>query len=232
MNYDDFKATFLAALSDSGLPTFGLLSGGEVLDLRSMDRTLTVHVEPMGRQIGGPFHVTGTISWRWDALQTARTATTEEDLLATLLGREGTEHVGTERPWLRVDVKLRATLEAGKSIPMPAAKTWTRWSREAIGRLENVEPLVTEEVTRETADGHHAVLAWQGDPEISVTCNELGELRLESISVRAFQGIDLPRRWDDPELEPDDGPHEQLAAMFHRLRVALYAWGEVMDHLV
>jgi hypothetical protein len=27
-------------------------------------------------------------------------------------------------------------LEYGKSIPMPPAPTWVKWSREAIGRLE------------------------------------------------------------------------------------------------
>ena len=50
-------------------------------------------------------------------------------------------------------------------------------------------------------------------------------------SVNAFQGIDLPRKWNDSEHEPDDDPYEQLRAMFERVRAALYAWGEVMDHL-
>ena len=99
------------------------------------------------------------------------------------------------------------------------------------GRLENVERLVTEDVTRETPDGLHAILAWQGDPELKVICSPAGELRLESISVHAFQGIDLPRRWDDTDREVDEHPHKQLSAMFQRVRAALYAWGEVMDHL-
>jgi len=49
--------------------------------------------------------------------------------------------------------------------------------------------------------------------------------------VSAFQGIDLPRRRDDAEREPDTHPHEQLGAMFARAKAALHAWGEVMDHL-
>lgn len=64
-----------------------------------------------------------------------------------------------------------------------------------------------------------------------MTCNAIGELRLEAISVSAFQMIDLPRKWDDPERDPDDDPHEQLRAMFARVRAALHARGEVMDHL-
>jgi len=230
VNYDDFKAAFMSALRESGLPMIGL-TPEEVLGLRSADRTLTLGVEPIDRDMARPFHIAATISFRWDALQTARTATCEEGLLVELLGREGANDIETERPWLRVDIKLRAGLEWGKGIPMPAALTWAKWSKEALERLENIEPLVSEDVVRETEDGHHAVLAWQGDPELKVTCNALGELRLESISVSAFQGIDLPRTWDDPEREPDDDPHEQLTAMFERVRAALYAWGEVMDHL-
>jgi len=231
MNYDEFKSSFLASLKDSGLPLISAGLGEEILDLRSMDRTCTVHVEPVGRQIGGPFRVTGSISWRWDALHTARTATREEDLLTELLGREEGGEIDTERPRLRVDIRLRAGLDYGKSIPLPAAKAWAKWGREALGRLENVERLVTEETTRETPDGRLAVLGWQGDPEVKLTCNPEGELRLEAITVRAFQIIELPRQWDDPERAQDERPEEALMAMFQRIRQAMYAWGEVMDHL-
>ena len=231
VNYDEFKAAFLQSLRESRLPTIGSSPNEEVLDLHSTDRTVTVYVEPIDRDIGGRFHVRGVVSWRWDALQAARTRSTEEDLLTELLGREGSHDVETGRPWLRVDIKLRAGLEYGKSIAMPSAATWQKWGEEALGRLENVERLVDEEVTRELPDGNLAILAWQGDPEIKVTCDHLGELRLHSISVSAFQGIDLPRRWDDSEREPDDEPHDQLAKMFKRVKAALHAWGEVMDHL-
>lgn len=231
MNYDEFRAVFVETLKRSGLPPLGFVPGQETLDLRTTDRTCTTHVEPIDRDVGGPFHVSGTISWRWSALHAARTATTEEDLLAQLLGRDD-EELQTERPWLRVDIKLRAGLVVGRSLAMPKPAAWARWSREALTRLESVEPLVTADVPREVSKGHHAILAWQGDPEIHLTCTPVGELRLESITVHAFQGIDLPRRWDHPDREPDDEPHEQLAAMFRRVKAALHAWGEVMDHLV
>src|SRR5688572_5772426 len=51
VNYDELKATFLAALKESGLPAIGATPSEEILDLRSMDRTLTVYVEPMGREM-------------------------------------------------------------------------------------------------------------------------------------------------------------------------------------
>ncbi|MBL0194009.1 MAG: hypothetical protein IPQ09_07245 [Myxococcales bacterium] len=169
-----------------------------------------------------------SISFEWSALQAARAATCEEDLIAELLGDDG--GVETERPSLRVDIKLHAGLPSGKRIPMPAATVWAKWSREALARLEKVEPLIAEDAVRETPEGRLAILAWQGDPEAKITCNPLGELRLESLTVRAFQSIDLPRTWDDPAREPDEAPHAQLRAMFERVRAALYAWGEVMDH--
>jgi hypothetical protein len=231
MNYDDFKATFLEALKDSGLPTMGPQPAGEVLDLRSTERTVTVYVEPIDRDVGRPFHVSGAISWRWDALQAARTATTEEDLLTELLGQDEPESLHTELPWLRVDIKLRAGLEFGKAVPMPTREAWLRWSREATGRLEAIERLVSEERVRETTTGQLAILAWQGEPELRVLCNPAGELRLDSVTVSAFQIIHLPRAWSDSEREPDEHPYAPLAAMFRRIKAALYAWGEGMDHL-
>lgn len=230
MDYDEFKRAFLDVLRESRLPTIGPPPNEEVLDLRSTDRTLAVYVEPLDRDIGRPFHVSGKVSFRWNALQAARTRTCEEDLVAELLGDQA-RHEETERPWLRIDVSVRAGLEWGKGIPMPSQAIWTKWSREALGRLEQIERLVSDDVVREDALGYQAVLAWQGEPEVKATCNARGELRLEAISVSAFQGIDLPRKWSDSEREPDDPPHEQLRAMFDRLKAALHAWGEVMDHL-
>ncbi len=56
------------------------------------------------------------------------------------------------------------------------------------------------------------------DPEVKASCNPHGELRLEASSVSAFQGVDLPRVWNDSDREPDDDPYDQLAAMFQRVR--------------
>lgn len=225
MNYDEFTRCFLVTLRDSGLRP---LLPEERIDLRSGSRMFSIGVEPLDEEVGKPFHVVASISFEWSALQAARSATCEEDLLAQLLGDD--EGVETERPFLRVDIKLQAGLPWGKGIPMPAATVWAKWSREALARLEDIEPLISEDAVRETPEGRLAILAWQGDPEAKITCNPLGELRLESLTVRAFQGIDLPRKWDDPEREPDEAPHAQLRAMFERVRAALYAWGEVMDH--
>lgn len=230
MDYDAFKAGFLEALAESELPTIGFVPAKEELDLRALDRTCTVYVEPIGGARDQRFHVSAAISWRWGVAQTARTRSTEEDLLTQLLGREGAEGTQTEPPQLRVDISLQASLEFGKSLPMPGPEAWRAWSEEAVERLETIERLMPEEVVFETG-GLPEIRAWQGDPEIQLTCTRIGELRLESIALKAFQMIALPRSWDDPDRERDDDPRDQLAAMFRRVKAALMAWVDVMDHL-
>lgn len=231
MHYDEFRSAFLAALRDSGLLTIGPPPNEEVLDLRTTDRTVAVYVEPVGREMSAPFHISGKISWRWDALQEARTATTEEDMLTELLGREDARGRETMHPRLRVDVELRAGLEYGKSVAMPSREAWFEWRREALARLQTVERLVDGEAMREVPDDDFAVLAWLGEPQIEITCNEAGDLLLQSLSLSAFQMIGVPRTWDDPDRRPDDHPYPQLGAMFLRVKAALHAWREVMDHL-
>ena len=45
-----------------------------------------------------------------------------------------------------------------------------------------------------------------------------------------MQLIQLPRTLD-VGVEPDDGPEPQLRAMFQRIRAALMAWMQALDHL-
>ena len=228
MKYEDFKSVFMKALRASGLPIIGA-AGKETLDLHTTDRTFTIYVEPAKPRRGSPFHVSGTVSWLWDALQEARTATTEEDMLTELLGRERAGSVETERPWLRVDLKIRAGLLPETSMPMPKAATWAKWSLDVAERVHGASPLVTNAVTRETG-GKHFVLSWQGKPEVTLKMNPVGKLLLDSMSLSAFQGIDLPRHWDDPDHEGDEEPDVQLKAMFDRVKRNLAAWGECLEH--
>lgn len=230
MRYEEFKAAWNEALRDSGLPTFNL--GKETLDLGSMDRTCEVFLEPIGGQHVEPFHVTAALSWRWDVAMAARMRSTEEGLLTELLGRERSYKTRTDRPWLRVDIALHASTPYGKPLPMPTKAAWTKWVREAMGRLERIEPVIPEDNVREAKDGMLEILAWHGNPEVHAVCGPDGELKLESVELAAWQAIELPRQWDNPDRKPDEHPHRQLCEMFTRVRSALHAWMEVMDHLL
>jgi len=129
MNYDQFRALWYEILDEAGLLSFPPRPS-ETIDLGDMARMYRIFVELHRLQRAGPFHVTAELSWRWDALQTARTATREEDVLEELLGRDG-YYLVTERPWLRVDVTLRASPPLDSPLPMPAAEVWRRWVAEA-----------------------------------------------------------------------------------------------------
>lgn len=228
--YEDFKDAWGRALRDSGLPVMG--EGEESLDLLSMDRSRVVYVEPQGGQDVEPFFVSAKLAWRWDALQAARTRSTEEDMLTQLLGRATATALETEQPWLRIDITLHASLTLGKSMPMPSAAVWASWAREAHGRLKRIEPLLPDEVAAEGEGGMFQVLAWKGEPGVKVSCTPAGELRLEGVELSAWQAIQLPRHWDDSERNTDEPVDGQLAALFRRVRASLRAWMEVADHLL
>jgi hypothetical protein len=117
MRYEDFLDLWNQCLDESDLRIFGLPR--QTLDLGSMDRTYEVFVEPARRHDAEPFTITARFKWRWDALQSARTATCESDMMTELLGREDAEDIDTELPWMRLDVVLAATLEWGKAQPLP-----------------------------------------------------------------------------------------------------------------
>src|SRR5260221_651203 len=70
----------------------------------------------------------------------------------------------------------------------------------------------------------------QGAPKVELACARSGELQLEGMSVEAMQIMTLPRTLDSGE-PPDEGPAERLRDVFHRVRAALVAWSESLDHL-
>ncbi len=226
LDYDAFKAAWEAHLTESGLPVLGWPT--ETVNLRTMDRSYSVRVEPLRRDDAEPFFVSAELAWDWSALQAARTTTTEEDALEEFLERRST--IRTGKPWLRVDLVLRATLPIDQPLPMPSQKVWQAWASETMARLDNIERLLPEKDLRERKGGLIEVLAWKGDPELSVRCDAEGRLLLESVKVSAWQGLTLPRAWDDSR-KTEPGPDKQLRRMFKRLAGSLNAWSEVMDHL-
>jgi hypothetical protein len=124
-----------------------------------MNRTYEVQVHFGSSQGIKPFNVTACLSWTWDALQSARTATVEEDVLMELLGMEK-RYVNTEQPWLRVDVTLSATLPLDSPVPLPSATIWRKWVADVTARLV---PLLPTEVG--DAEQEKLLLSWRGEPE-------------------------------------------------------------------
>lgn len=229
MDYEELKDLWIRALRESGLPIGGPRPIDESLDLRSTERHCKSFVHFHER--AARFHVSAALGFRWDALQTARTLSTEEDTVRQLLGGDREQYPRTEAPWLRVDVTLRASTEWGKELTLPSVEVWRNWARETTARLENIEPLLPIEQVRENRKGNLEILAFRGDPELNVFCRPDGSLVLRGVEVAAWQAISLPRKWDDSSRKPDKGPHEQLAALFRRLKASLQGWRQALDHL-
>ena len=229
MNYQDFQRAWHEALRASGLPVIG--RGKETMCLSSLDRVYQVWVEPLGGQDAAPFHVTAELSWTWDALKVARSATIEESVLVELLAQEDAECVDTDPPWLRVDIVLRASAPYEKPISMPTPAAWAAWTKETMHRLEHIEALLPAETVRETEGGLLEVFAWKGEPQVTCQCEIGGELKLVKVELGAWDSVTLPRQWDDPDREPDSLPDAQLADLLGRVKASLYAWMQALDHL-
>ncbi len=227
MNYDEFRSAWTEALERSQLRPF--TTPEETLDLRYLARRYACLVEPLGGQDADPFHVTAKLSWIWDALQTARSATIEEDVLTEMLGRSN-KVITTRNPDLRVDVRFRAASPYGKPPPMPGVKAWRSWVTESMSRVIHIESLLPEETMRVNAVGMTEYLAWMGDPEVGCTCDSEGQLLLMEVRLNAWASIILPRQLDCPDKD-DEPPDEQLDDFFGRVRAALYAWMQCLDHL-
>src|SRR5689334_13950946 len=104
MRYDDFRELWRCCVDRSRL--LHTLGGPtETIDVEWMSREYAIRI--MGIHQVEPYTISAKVRWRWDAVQAARTRTTEEDLLTTILG--DADDVETARPWLRVDIEIAAS---------------------------------------------------------------------------------------------------------------------------
>lgn len=96
MTYEQFHTAWYEALTEAGMWSF-LSPPTETVDLGQMRRTYQVYVHLGRSQQVEPFHVTASLSWTWDALQAARSATREEDVLIALLDPSAMPPRGSHR---------------------------------------------------------------------------------------------------------------------------------------
>jgi len=224
MNYNQFRTLFHEALEIAGLAHLPF-QPIETVELGGISRTYEITVMSDGAQRVSPFYVTATLNWRWDAVLAARSATSEEDLLTEILGRDG-YYLVTEQPWLRVDVTLNATLPWDAPLPLPGADAWRRWVAEVTARVSPILPTDSDE-----DEYGRRVLSSCSEPEARLQCDSDGDLFLTGIYLSAWQGIDLPRQWNNSDREPDDWPDEQLADFVYRVREALEEWEGCLKYM-
>lgn len=219
MDHQEFVRLWEGALAGSDLlarpgPT-------ERLDLRSLDRSYECFVEPPGRERGEPFYVCAKLAFSWDALNTARSSSREEDVLVELFGEERAAKPRTKRRLIRVDAKLSATLTYGVTLPLPPSVVWSQWVADLDRRLE---PIFPREAARTARNGDLEIDGWRTAPELAIECTGSGELGLKGLSVSIGRLLEIPRHWDDPERKPDPSPERALKALFSGVRRAFEVW--------
>jgi hypothetical protein len=99
MRYDEFRDRWQAALHAAAVLSYQDRPQ-ETIDVSTTGRRWRFHTLPRSVE---PFSVSASISFRWDAFQSARSYTREEDLLTELLGRRA--RWSTQRRLVRVDIK-------------------------------------------------------------------------------------------------------------------------------
>ena len=225
MDYQEFADLWLEVLRQACFPGIHLLHPIETIDIRSMDRTYRCYLRWPETPETRMFHVTAEVSWVWDSVLSARFATTEEDMLMQIFGDFGT-HEDTNPPWLRIDMSLHASISLGKNYPIPLLANWQRWVEKVSLELESLLP-EDNEIEGES----QAINAWHGIPEAVISFGPQGDTFLQEVSLRSWQGITLPRQWDDPD-KTDPYPDEQLYKFATRLQQALEIWQERLELLL
>jgi hypothetical protein len=225
MDYANFRIVWDEALKRSGL-VWEKIFVDERLGLTSMDRLYQVVIPyQFGNNSPHLFYITAELSWSWDALLSARFATTEDDLLTELFGRE--HPMSSELPLLRVNVGLQASVPRDGFYPFPGSAAWSDWAAEVTALVAPHFTLVADDDPK-----HPAVSSWIEEPEIQLNCSPGGQLYLLGVSLAAGQLIRLPRQCDDSQRRRDPAPEAQLDELFERLEMGLDAWQGALDELL
>lgn len=226
MDHDAFREAWLDALRSEELLRYPDRPDDRI-DLAKMSREHSVRIGMGHRQQAEPFFVSMVLSWTWSPVQAARTYTNEEDLLSDLLGRQQAQDLVTERPWLRLDVKLCANMPYGKPLPLRRAKSLQRWTDKVTHDLKPFLRTRVEGTTR--VDSIHAYL---GEPEARTQCDGAGELVLLGVELEAWRAVTLPRESDTAELINVDTTGMSLERFAKDVRGAFAAWSSSLTALL
>jgi hypothetical protein len=225
MEYEQFRSVWHEALAQAGLISMPPQTPLETIDLAGLSRSYKINVALGHRQPEDSFHVSTSLEWEWDALQAVRGRFQEEEILTEVMGRKASG-LDTVPPWLRVDLALHGSLPYDAPIPLPDPVHWQRWAAEVADRLGPLLPIDSD------MDEHGLrVLSSRSKPEAHLRCDPSGQLFLNEVKLSAWQSVELPRNWDDPERPLDPDPANQLFAFADRVRQALQAWEQCLPYL-
>jgi hypothetical protein len=219
MRYDEFRYQLQTALQNVGLLGQCIGNPIETVDLDSMGRLWKVYVMGSSTKDTEPFDVTAKIAFNWDPFNTARSYTSEEDLLAEMLGR--TKNSSKTKPRLvRVDLELRASLPYGSTTTIPDAPTFGSWADSIKQKLDKV---ITENKWRQ--ERLVAVLGALEEINIESRYDSAGHLSLNRLSVAGFRMVHVPRVWDNSDRrEAEREPTAELSRLAQKFKYSLDEW--------
>jgi len=225
MNYQEFIDLWQSAWRQTRFQLLHALNPVEAIDIHSMDRTYNTSFVWPKRDLTAPFSGGVEISWTWNALLTARSSTTEEDFLMETYGEFGI-HEDTEPPWLRIDIIFEASCTYSSLLPLPLLTSWQNWIAEVNAKVNPSLP--QEDFSNE---GTPLSYGWRGEPEAIISFGPQGETYLQSVCLKAWQGINLPRQWDDP-AKVDLDPETWLFELAGQIQQAFELWMESLELLI
>jgi hypothetical protein len=109
---------------------------------------------------------------------------------------------------------------------MPEAGAWRLWVNEVATRMAPLLPTEGEE-----EEHGLRMLSSRSEPDARVRLGPHGQLLLTRVELSAWQRINLPRQWDNPDRDVDADPDQQLADLATRVRRALEEWEITLQHL-
>jgi hypothetical protein len=218
MRYEEFRNQLEDALVQVRLLDRRPWDPAESIDLTGTGRHWKTYYYSLATS-PEPFNVSAKIAFDWDAVNAARSQTTEEDLITALLGRSDVSSRISKR-FTRVDLDLHAGLVYGKTAEIPDPKLFGSWTA-AVGR--QLGDLLAE--VRQRRGGRLEVLGHVGEIELDTRCSAAGVISLKALSVEAFRIVRIPRVWDDPERrDREKGAARDLALLARQFRQAVDAW--------
>jgi hypothetical protein len=225
MEYEKLRRIWHEALAQAGLMSMLLQTPLETIDLADLSRSYKINVTLGHRQSEGAFHISASLGWEWNALQATRSRFREEEVLTELMGQQASG-LDTIPPWLRIDCTLRGSLPYNAPVLLPDPIRWQQWTAEVADRLEPLLPVDSN------MDEHGLkVLSSRSEPEAHLRCHPGGQLFLRRVELSAWQSVELPRNWDNPERPLDPDPENELFNFADRVRQALQVWGQCLPHL-
>jgi hypothetical protein len=219
MRYEEFRDRLRDALCEVRLISRNLSHPIETIELSNTERRWQLYLWQPAPQNVDPFQVSAKVAFDWTPIDSARSYTCEEDLVADLLGKKQ-QSVKTEDRLVRVDLVLHATLPYGSTTPLPDVLTLGSWTN-AIG--DKLDTLITEIKGRKGRIT--SVLGGREEVKIEVRCDATGLLSLDGLSVATFRIVRVPRIWDDPERRQSEKViGDQLTKLSERFGEAIEEW--------